>query len=324
MLAAVLQTVQPVREFFGLHAAERVVRAYSPDQRERVRLHFEAAEGRYFGGRRLGPNLPAAALLREAIVDYVLAAAYARDAHADTSAVDICAELPVVAPDPTHPESEAATAERLRGAFASDDRLYLDKLAPDELERLRGALERAGAVLRGRVEARSLIKVRRTRWLRVGVAVALFAYVLDQGVHAFFAPVDIAKNKPVMCSSLEPALPDAQGLVDGVVGTSFGVHTKNEESPHVVIDLLDKYRVETVKVHNRADGWFDDCLPLVVEVSVDGQTYSELAKREDHFDADPPWIVDGHFEPARYVRLRLPRKGYIALSEVEVFGKKAK
>jgi hypothetical protein len=324
MLSVVSQAIEPVREFFELRSAERTVLAYAPAQHELVRLHYAAAESRYFGGRRLGASLPAAVLLRDAVAHYLLAAAYARDVHASPSALDIAAELPDVAPDPSRPEPTGADAARLHAAIASEDGLYLDRLAPDEVERLRGALERAAAILRRRVEARSLTRVKRTRWARIVVGGLLFGFLLYHGTRVALAPVDVAKGKPVTYSSLEPALADAQGLVDGVVGTSFGVHTRNEESPHVDIDLIDQYRIETVKVHNRADGWFDDCLPLVVELSVDGKTFNEIGKREDHFDADPPWIVDGHSEPARYVRLRLPRKGYIALSEVEVFGKKVR
>jgi hypothetical protein len=95
-----------------------------------------------------------------------------------------------------------------------------------------------------------------------------------------------------------------------------------EESPNVVIDLLDTYRIQRVKVHNRLDGWYDDCLPLVVELSTDGKTYADLARRDDHFDSDPPWIVEAGGQPARYVRVRVARKSYLALSEVEVFGRK--
>ncbi|MDP9001383.1 MAG: hypothetical protein M3O46_14875, partial [Myxococcota bacterium] len=65
-----------------------------------------------------------------------------------------------------------------------------------------------------------------------------------------------------------------------------------------------------------------DCLPLVVELSTDGKTYAELARRDDHFDSDPPWIVEAGGRRARYVRVRVARKSYLALSEVEVFGRK--
>ena len=73
---------------------------------------------------------------------------------------------------------------------------------------------------------------------------------------------------------------------------------------------------------NRVDGWFDDCLPLVVELSRDGVKWEEIGQREDHFGTDPPWIVNAGGRMATQVRLRVARKSYLALSEVEVFGKK--
>jgi hypothetical protein len=76
-----------------------------------------------------------------------------------------------------------------------------------------------------------------------------------------------------------------------------------------------------VKVYNRIDGWFDDCLPLVVEFSIDGNTYKEIGRRTDHFGTNPPWVVDGRQQSARFVRLRVDRKSYLALSEVEIYGK---
>ena len=74
-------------------------------------------------------------------------------------------------------------------------------------------------------------------------------------------------------------------------------------------------------MHNRVDGWFDDCLPLVVEVSRDGNKWDEVARRDRHFDANPPWVVEAGGRGARFVRLRVAHHGSLALSEVEVYGK---
>jgi hypothetical protein len=135
-------------------------------------------------------------------------------------------------------------------------------------------------------------------------------------------PTNVALNKPVTPSSYKHNPPDGHELVDGNVVSSFGIHTNTEDSPHVTIDLLATYTITTVKVYNRGDGWFDDCLPLVVELSADGQNYFPIGRREVHFDQVPPWVVDAQNHRARYVRLRVDRKSYLALSEVEVFGKK--
>jgi hypothetical protein len=141
-------------------------------------------------------------------------------------------------------------------------------------------------------------------------------------VRAKVLPQDIALNKPVHPSSLRHNPPDGHELVDGDVGSSFGVHTNMEDSPNVVIDLEGDYWLQTIKVHNRVDGWFDECLPLVVEVSKDGKAYDEVARRDTHFDANPPWVIDVGGRLARYVRVRVGKHSYLALSEVEVYGKK--
>jgi hypothetical protein len=153
----------------------------------------------------------------------------------------------------------------------------------------------------------------------VGVVVA---WALLAFARAKLLPQDIALGKPVHPSSQKQAPPDGQTITDGSTGTSVGVHTNVEDNPNVVIDLEAPYWLSTLKVYNRMDGWFDDCLPLVAEVSLDGKTYDEIARRDTHFGTSPPWIIDAGGRPGRYVRLRVARKSYLALSEVEAFGKK--
>jgi hypothetical protein len=317
--------IEPIREFFGLRDAERTVRAFAPAQSARIRAHFDAAERRLFAGRQVVQSIPAALLLRDAVVQYLLAIEAARNPHQDSFAIgDLAAALPTVPPDPAGPQAMPTDDERVRNAVSADDPLYFDRLDAEDAERARGALERAASMLRRRVEARTLTNVRGTRLGRRLAVFVIVAYAALVGLRTAFEPPNVAKGKPVSYSSLGGNLTDGQRLVDGVIGTSYGIHTLTEESANVVIDLEDTYHIISVNVHNRVDGWFDECLPLLVELSTDGKTYTELGRREEHFDADPPWVVDGHREPARYVRLRVPRRGYIALSEVEVFGKKKK
>jgi hypothetical protein len=135
-------------------------------------------------------------------------------------------------------------------------------------------------------------------------------------------PKNVALNKPVIPSSIRLTPSHNQTIVDGDLGFNYGVHTDDESSPNVVIDLLANYRISTIKVHNRRDGWWDECLPLAVELSADGKNFREIARRDQHFDADPPWEVKVGGETARYVRVRELHRGSLALSEVEVFGKR--
>jgi hypothetical protein len=317
-----LDGVRPIREFFTLRAAESVVRAYTPAQHARVREHVDAADRRLSGGRRATQAVPAAVLLREAVRQYLLAAEIARRPDAREDDLDAVAAMPALPQDPARPRADPTDDARVREALASRDALYFDRLPAEDAERARWALDRAAAMLRRRVEARSLTNVRGTRWGRIAAVVLIVGYAAVVIVRAAVLPKNIALNRPVHPSSRRVNPPDGHELVDGEIGTSYGVHTNNENEPNVVIDLQDRYWIDTVKVYNRVDGWFDDCLPLVVELSQDGKQWDEIGRREEHFGTDPPWIVSGRGKPASFVRIKVARNSYLALSEVEVFGQK--
>lgn len=317
-MSLVSPLIDPIVEFFTLRRAERTVRAYVPAQSARVRRHVQAAERRLRAGRRVTDAAAAAVLLREAVLQYLVAMEVARDAAAPEGAT---APLPPLPPDPARPRADPSDDARVRAAIASRDPLYFDGLAEEGVERARWALDRAGAMLRRNVESRTLVAVRGTRWGRFAAVLVLVLWAAVAFARAKLLPKNIAFGKPVHPSSLAENPPSGQELVDGETGASFGVKTREEDSPNVVIDLQGIYWIDTIKVHNRVEGWFDDCLPLVVELSRDGTKWDEIARRDRHFDANPPWVVEGGGRGARYVRLRVARHGYLALSEVEVYGK---
>lgn len=311
-------------EFFSLTSAERAVRMYTPAQHERVRSYRDAADRRFLSARRITQSVPAALLLRDASACYLRAAATARgegDGDAMTAA-DLVAAMPELAPDPARPRETPTDDARTRAALAATDPLYFDRLSPEDAARARMALDRTASMLRAHIEARSITSIRATRWGRALAVLVVSTYAAVLGIRAAVLPKNVALHKPVTPSSVAVTPSHGQSIVDGDLGFSYGIHTGPEESPNVVIDLIDTYRVENVKVHNRLDGWYDGCLPLVVELSTDGRHFKEIGRREEHFDADPPWVVQAHGEPARYVRVRILRRGALALSEVEVFGKK--
>ncbi|HEY8039938.1 MAG TPA: discoidin domain-containing protein [Polyangiaceae bacterium] len=309
----------PIREFFTLGRAERTIRAYVPAQHARIREQVDAANRRLSAGRRLAQAVPAAILLREAVVHYLVALAASRDADAGEQSR---ADLPELPPEAARPRAKPSDDARVREAIAAGDPLYFDRLPAEDVERSRWALDRAASMLRRRVEARSIASVRGTRWGRVAAIVLVILYAVITVVRAKVLPQNIALNKPVRPSSRKHNPPDGHELVDGDLGTSFGIHTNTEDDPNVVIELQDRYWIDSIKVYNRVDGWYDDCLPLVVELSNDGVKYEVLGRREEHFGTDPPWTIDGRGKPARFVRLRVDRRSYLALSEVEIYGKK--
>lgn len=314
--------LRPIGEFFLLRDAERTVRAYTAPQHALVQRHVEAAERRLRAGRRIPAAVPSALILREAVWHYLLAIEAAGDPrtdHAALEALDVTGKLPVLLPDALRPDASPTDDARVRAALGATSPLYFDDLSAEDAALGRSALERAASMLSRRVEARTLANVRGTRWGRwvaLGIAVA---YVSVVTLRAKLWPRNIALGKQVRASSTSGG--DGHELVDGELGAIPGVRTNTEESPSAVIDLGKEYRVDRVSVYNRVDGWFDDCLPLVVELSVDGARYKEIARQEQHFGTDPPWTVALRREPARYVRLRVARRGYLALSEVEVFGR---
>jgi hypothetical protein len=311
--------LDPIAEFFTLRRAERTVRAYVPAQSARVRRHVEAAEKRLRAGRRVTDATAAAVLLREAVLQYLIAIETARDAGARE---DAAAPLPVLSRDPARPRADPSDDARVRAAIASRDPLYFDGLPAEDVERARWALDRAASMLRRNVEPRTLVAVRGTRWGRLAAVAVLVLWGAVALAKAKLLPKNVALGKPVHPSSLAEAIPNGRELVDGDTGDGYAFKTREEESPNVVIDLEGIYWVDTIKVHNRVDGWFDDCLPLVVEISRDGNKWDEVARRDRHFDANPPWVVEAGGRGARFVRLRVPRHASLALSEVEVYGKR--
>jgi hypothetical protein len=315
----------PVWEAITLRRAERTALSYSTAQRERVCSHFEAGEQRWRAGRRLDSTVPAAALLRDAVVHYLTAIEAARDPDADEDAIaarDLASTLPTLPADPARPRADPSDDARVRAAVASQDSLVFDRMSQEDAERARWALDRAATMLRRRIEPRSVVNVRATRWGRVAAAAILVTWAALATVKAKLAPVNIALGKPVHASSHGFTPPDEQTITDGKIGTAYGVHTETEDSPSATVDLDDVFLIDRVDVYNRVDGWFDGCLPLVVELSEDGHSFTEIGRRENHFGTDPPWHVSGRRQPARYVRVRVARKSALVLSEVAVYGNK--
>jgi hypothetical protein len=317
-----LTLIDPIREFFTLRSAERTVVGRTAAQNERARALSSAASARLRAGRRMLESVPAAMLLREALALRLRAAEAAESGTEPEREVEslLATFLASVPLDPADPQ--AADARRVREALQTNDPLYFDGLSPEELERTRQALDRACARLRGGVEVRSRLQIRALRWGRAAAVVLVAAYAVIAFLHARYAPVNVALGKPVRASSRRAGTPDGHELVDGDTGLSYAMDTNVEDNPNVVIDLQGSYAVDRVDVHNRVDGWFDECLPLVVELSSDGSHYDEIGKRDQHFDANPPWSIAAGGRVARFVRLRLARHGALALSEVEVFGKR--
>src|SRR5262249_42942668 len=136
-------------------------------------------------------------------------------------------------------------------------------------------------------------------------------------------PTNIALHAPITTSSVHPysvALPT--GLTDGVTTGAYGVHTNREEAPWVQIDLGSVYQIDKVKIYNRGHGWFDDGLPMTLLFSEDGKDLVQVDTRTKSFGQWLPWIFEAKKKRARYIRVNGAHGSFVALNEIEVFGKR--
>jgi hypothetical protein len=325
MAVTVMSIFAPLHEFFFLERAARVAASSASDQRARVDALRKAAAWRLQESLFATSSVASCVLCRDAVAMLARARAAQRDASLDfddlrrlDGAGDV-PDLPVDQGDETGED-----ARRVREALAAGDALYLDRLDRGDLARLRVALRRTARALGEHIEARSPQQIRAIRRGRLVALLVVAVAIVGLGAWWSVAPVNIAVGKPVHASSHIPTAPDESELVDGRHGFVFGVHTTVEESPHVDIDLLDVYAIDRIAVYNRADGWWDECLPLVVELSRDGTHFAEIGRRTEYFGFDVPWTIVAPGPVGRVVRLRVEGRGYLALRRVEIFGKKLK
>lgn len=156
--------------------------------------------------------------------------------------------------------------------------------------------------------------------ITLAVAVAGIA-IVGAGLiwHAVRYP-NLAFHRPVTVSSRHPrstAPADNSGVVNGEIEKDYGIHTNNGPDAWVRIDLDGVRAVGDVKVYNRADSALDQVLPLTLEISEDGVTFTIVGQRSEHFTATEPWIADVGGRKARAIRVRSAT--YIALTEIEVY-----
>jgi hypothetical protein len=289
-----------------------------PEQLATIRRCYDAAVLREEAARSLvdpADAVAATVLLREALALFVEAIAASSGEQRPVSATATWHALVRLAPD-------APFIAKARAVLASDDPLVADSLDAASLFEARSASADAVAWLRTRVDPRSPRAKRIARIVRVLAAlVAAFglAYFLGKWIRS---RDDIARGREVIASSSIVGAPPPSALVNGMVEASFGVHTQTEDDPWVLIDLAEVRAIGEVRVFNRGDGWQDECLPLILEIATDRLSFSEVERRSIRFTQSDPWIAKLGGKSARWIRFRHAGHGYIALSEVEVYGGK--
>lgn len=315
------------REFFFMERETRA--AVSATLRARLQPVVEAAAARWSVAYQLADPpqaIAALTLYREAVELLLWGAALRFDGEpsadvGDTASVLATFRRAVEAGQLDRPPPEVDASidfVRRRGLLA------IDSETADARTRMKATLEAAIRWLRSRVEPRTMSEVHRARVLRAAAASLIAVALLVWSASHLLAAKNLALHRPVRASSYAPesAAPrDGSGLTNGDKEGSYGIHTSPEESPWVVIDLQRSYVIADVKIFNRGDGWFDEGLPLVLELSEDGEHFAEVSRRTESFSQSSPWTYVGSAGArARYVRVRAPHRGYIALSEIEVHG----
>jgi hypothetical protein len=212
----------------------------------------------------------------------------------------LCNPLPLDEPPPGKAEAAAACAEMARLVTR------LERAIEPRTERRLGALAA-------------------TR--QVGLAlVALIA--IGVPARQLFAPRNLALHKPVTLSTIHPTREAMGGapIVNGKMEYSYGTATDNtvdggRQDPWIMIDLQRASRIGKIVVYNRGDSNFTDCLPLILELGPDPSNMKTVEIRRDLFTRTEPWVINRLDETARYVRVRMTGTAYIALDEIEVYGR---
>lgn len=302
-------------------ALERVGRYSSAQQLDIQRLH-KAAKERWRAARDLADGaqyVPALLLYRHAFALFVLAADRAKPDSEPRRVADVSEAFALLAPLAlVTPKGSERLIELLRDSRP----LALDDVPKRELPELYLAAEGLMASLGREVESRSLRRVKLRRALHfVGLALAglvLLAFLISWALR----PPNLARGKTVVQSSNNPDSTAAPGgLTDGSKRGTYGVHTNKEANPWVAVDLGKSRSIGRVEIFNRGDGWLDDGLPMVLEISEDGSSYAEVATRKTRFTESAPWVERLGGKSARWVRVRGRPGSYVALGEIEVYEK---
>lgn len=307
--------------------AETRARAYTPEQRDRVRVLHQAAKRRIRAARELrdaSDIVAAGTLYREAGVLAARACVVAQDPESDgeLDAAEAWSRLDRITGGEPSAEGAAETPyERARRLATDPDLLAIDKLAAVPAREHLEQIDRALAALLGSLEPRSVRRIRVSRVLRLALVALALLGALAAMIVWLLSPNNVARGKPASAVSYWPGSGPADELVDGQKESPWGSATGRSHDAWFQIDLLDTFEVRRVVVINRDDGFAHTTVPFVIELSEDGSSYSELSRVEGPAAPGQRWSRTGSGR-GRFVRVRQLSGTGFALSEIEVYGKK--
>lgn len=317
-----------VREALLLEKAEQYSASMTDTQRASMRAYTEAAVRRLTVARdiRGTAQTPVALeLYRQGSYFYVLAYLASKDPTFDigTSTPESAYRKleEVLERDAAGPPAEFARAKPF---LLSTDALGPDRMPTDQGEQSAQDLEQTTRWLSRLFDVRSPKELKIARVLRVSIVAASALAIVVYFFMWLLAPKNLAKGRPAVASGAAMFSTVPAGAVDGSKSGQYGYHSALEESPWLSVDLGRHYAISSVKVYGRGDGYYDQSIPLALEVSEDGATYRQIAERTEPFSASDPWVVKPTGVTAQFVRLHTMRHSYLVLGEVEVYGSKPK
>ncbi len=201
-------------------------------------------------------------------------------------------------------------------------RLALDAPPPTTAQSvaLCQATDRLTRLVERAIEPRTMRDLKASVVARVAPLVLVPIAVIAWTVPPLFQPKSLTLNKPVKVSSSREseAPPGGQSVVNGKIEMTYGMQTNEEQNPWVMVDLERPTFVHRIVVYNRGDGWFADCLPLVLEVGLDASSLRVVETRETLFTQRRPWEIKLG-DTIRFIRLSKRGPGYITLAEIAAY-----
>ena len=156
--------------------------------------------------------------------------------------------------------------------------------------------------------------LRRQRRRRLGFAVIVLSIAIASCFHFILRKPNFADGKPWRTSTSYGSFDPVTHVVEGRPSDLL-FHTLSEDSPWFEVDLGKPMVIKQVELKNRSDCCAERAVPLVVETSLDGTGYQEVARRMELFDS---WVAKFGPTSARYVRVRALHKTVFHLEDVKV------
>jgi hypothetical protein len=167
---------------------------------------------------------------------------------------------------------------------------------------------------RARLRARELEREGRVRPLVAIVAAVLVVLAVAFAAKRALTSPDLAAGKEFTASSAFSGFAQA-GKVNVPVEYDVFAHTREEESPWIRVDLGAVESARTIEIQNRADCCRERAIPLVVEVSEDGNAWREVGRRDEDFR---DWTIAMPSTRLRFVRASVPRRTFLHLARISV------